>query len=333
MARPVSNAPGDASTDRWGPLRAAGRSAGVLIPVVFIASFITFLLGSATGQDPASNVLGEVARPEDIERMRGVFGLDRPLLERYFDWLWNALHGDLGVSWFSNIPVTESLFQRLPVTLSVAALALLISVVVGGALGITAALRQGRFADRAITIVSSVFATIPGFVASIGLVLVFAVLIPVFPSGGYVPARVDVGLWLSSITLPAVALSLDTTADIARQLRTGLVDALGENYVIGARMRGLPRWRVVAVHALRNGAGPAVAQVGMHVPRLLGGAVITEAVFALPGLGMLTREAALRGDVPVVQGTLLLSILVVVASSAVINGLLYAMRPTTRRVT
>ena len=327
----MSAPPVGETTGRRSALRAAGRSAGVLLPVVLIASFLTFLLGAATGQDPAANVLGEVARPEDIERMQAVFGLDRPILVRYVDWLSHAAHGDLGVSWFSNIPVTESLFQRLPVTLSVAALALLISVVVGGTLGITAALRQGRLADRLITIVSAVFATIPGFVASIGLVLAFAVLVPVFPSGGYVPPGVDVGLWLSSITLPAIALSLDTTADIARQLRTGLVDALGENYVIGARMRGLPQWRVVTVHALRNGAGPAVAQVGTHIPRLLGGAVITEAVFALPGLGMLTREAALRGDVPVVQGTLLLSILVVVASSAAINALLYVLRPTARR--
>ncbi len=312
-------------------VRAVGRTLGVLLPVVFITSFLTFLLGNFTGQDPAAAVLGDNARPEDVARMRGVFGLDRPFFVRYFDWLWNALHGDLGSSWFTHIPVTDSIAQRLPVSLSIAGLSLLLALLLGTTLGILAALSNGGPLDRAITLLASVLSTIPGFVAAIGLVVFLSVVFPVFPSGGYVAPTDDFGLWLKCLTLPAIALSLDTGADIARQLRTGLVTALNENYVVGATMRGLSRRRIVAVHALRNGAGPAVALLGVHLPKLIGASIIVETVFVLPGLGSLTKDAALRGDVPVVQGTLLVMVVVVVASSVIFNALLYVLRPTAKR--
>ncbi len=311
--------------------RAIGRGIGALLPVVLITTFLTFLLGSLTGQDPASMVLGDNARPEDIERMGAVFGLDRPFVVRYLDWLWDALRGDLGSSWFTHIPVADSVAQRLPVSLSLAVFALLIGTLVGATLGIVAALSNGGLLDRAITIVSSVLSTIPGFVAAIGLIVLFSVTFEVFPSGGYVAPSDDLWLWVKCLTLPAIALSLDTASDLARQLRTGLVTALDENYVVGATMRGFTRRRIVVVHGLRNGAGPAVASLGMHVPKLIGGAVIVETVFMLPGLGSLTKEAALQGDVPVVQGTLLLTVLLVVVSSVLFNALLYVLRPAARR--
>lgn len=307
------------------------RAVAVLLPVLLVATFVTFLLGSVTGQDPASMVLGDDARPEDIERMRAYFGLDQPVLVRYGQWLLAAFQGDLGVSWFTRIPVWDSILSRLPVSFAVALFALLIGTVVGIALGLLAALNQGSWIDRAVTFLASVFATIPGFVAAVALVVGLSVLLPIFPSGGYVAPEVDAGRWLASITLPAVALSLDPASDIARQLRTGLVGALGENYVVGATVRGFRRSRVVLVHALRNGAGPALAVLGMHVPRLIGGAVIVETVFALPGLGLLTMKAAMQGDVPVVQGALFVSIVLVVLSSAVVNVLLVTLRPQARR--
>ena len=310
---------------------AVGRGIAVLLPVLLITTFLTFLLGSITGQDPAASVLGDNARPEDVARMRSLFGLDRPLLVRYVDWVWDALHGDLGSSWVTHIPVADSVAQRLPVSLSVAGFALLLGTVVGAVLGIVAALSNGGFLDRAITLLASVLSTIPGFVAAIGLIVLFSVVIPIFPSGGYVAPSDDVWLWIKCLTLPAIALSLDTSADLARQLRTGLAGALQENYVVGATMRGFTRRRIVTVHALRNGAGPAVALLGMHVPKLVGGAIIVETVFMLPGLGSLTKEAALRGDVPVVQGTLLVTVVLVVASSVLFNALLYVLRPTARR--
>jgi peptide/nickel transport system permease protein len=311
--------------------RALGRGLAALVPVVLIATFLTFLLGSLTGQDPAANVLGDNARPEDVERIRAGFGLDRPFLVRYLDWLWDALHGDFGTSWYTHIPVRDSLVQRLPVSLSIAGFALALALVIGTTLGIVAALNRGGLVDRAITFVCAVFATIPGFAAAIGLVVILSVTFPVFPSGGYVSPSQDLWMWAKCLTLPAIALSLDAASDLARQLRTGLAASLGENYVVGATMRGFSRRRIVFVHALRNGAGPAVAAVGLHVPRLIGGAIVTETVFVMPGLGTLTRDAALRGDVPVVQGTLLLTIVIVVGTSLLFNALLYVLRPAARR--
>lgn len=307
------------------------RALAVLLPVLIVASLGVFLLGSLTGQDPASMVLGDAARPEDVARMREFFGLDRPPLIRYADWLISALRGDLGFSWFTRIPVLDSIATRLPVSLSVAAYALLIGIVTGTSLGILAAVNHGGWIDRSVTALASFFSTIPGFVAAVALVVGLSVVIPIFPSGGYVPPEQGVGLWLRSITLPAIALSINPAAGIARQLRTGLVGTLQENYIVGATVRGLSRRRVVFVHALRNAAGPALALVGTYVPWLIGEAVIVETVFALPGLGTLTTDAALQGDVPVVQGALFVSILIVVASSAIVNVLLVALRPTARR--
>jgi peptide/nickel transport system permease protein len=310
---------------------ALGRALLIAVPVLLVSTFITFMLGGLTEQDPASVVLGDSATPEDVARMREVFGLNEPLLTRYALWLWNAVQGDLGASWFTKIPVAQSIAERLPVSLSVAAGALLIAVVLGGVFGVLAAVRQGGWLDRAVTVVTSVLATVPGFVAAIALITVFSLLVPVLPSGGWAPPSEGLLVWASFLVLPCVALSLDSAADVARQLRTGLAETLHENYIVGAKVRGLPGWRVILVHALRNGAGPAVAVLGMHVPRLIGGAVITETVFALPGVGELTKTAALAGDVPVVQGALLVTIAVVLVSSALVNVLLVKLRPAARR--
>ena len=334
-ARPVLRTPPPAVARAARTLGVLGlglaRAVAVVLPVLLIATFVIFLLGSLTGQDPAANVLGDQATPEDIARMRTFFGLDQPLFVRYLDWLLHAFQGDLGFSWYTRIPVMDSIAARLPVSLSVAFLALLIGAVLGFALGIGAALNNGGWLDRTVTVIASLLATIPGFVAAVALIVAFSVLLPILPSGGYVTPEQDVGLWLRSIILPALALSLDPASDLARQVRTGLVGTLQENYIVGATVRGFRRSRVVRVHALRNGIGPAVALLGMHVPRLIGGAVIVETIFVLPGLGTLTTQAALQGDVPVVQGALFVSILVVVASSAIVNVVLTALSPAARR--
>ena len=241
--------------------RAIGRGIAVLLPVLLITTFITFLLGTVTGQDPAASVLGDNARPEDVARMRGVFGLDRPFIVRYWDWLWDCLHGDLGSSWFTHIPVADSVMQRLPVSLSIAFFALLLATFFGTTLGILAALSNGGIVDRAITLLASVLSTIPGFVAAIGLIVILSVTFPVFPSGGYVPPSDDPWMWIKCLTLPAIALSLDTAADLSRQLRTGLSTSLQENYVVGATMRGLQlppdRRRARAAQRGRAGRGDA----------------------------------------------------------------------------
>jgi peptide/nickel transport system permease protein len=312
-------------------LRAAVRAIGVTVPVLFITSFVTFLLGYFAEQKPAELLLGESATIEDVARLNRDLGLDQPVLIQYGRWVVNALHGDLGTSYFTGIPVIDSIQQRFPVSMSIALFALIIAIVLGFAAGTLAAVKQGSVIDRVITLASSTISTLPPFVLAIGLIVVFGVLFPILPTGGYVDPTFSVPLWLKSLILPAVALSLDAASDVARQLRTGLVGTLNENYIVGARLRGLSGGRILAVHALRNGAGPAVATLGLQIPRLIGGAVIAEAIFSLPGLGQLARDGAMRGDVPVVIGTLMVTVVIVLVSSFIVNVVLAALRPEVRR--
>ena len=308
-----------------------GRTLLIVVPVFVLATLVTFLLGAASGLSPAGLMLGDAATAEDVARVNAQFGLDQPVVVQYLDWFAGLLRGDLGTSWFNGLPVAELIAQRLGISLSVAGLALILGVTGGVALGVLAAANRGGWIDRGVTALASVLSTIPAFVVGVGLILVFCVLLRWFPSSGYVDPTVDVGRWLSLITLPAISLSLDTAADLARQLRTGLVGAYEENYVTGAVVRGLSPRRILFVHVLRNGAGPAVAVLGMHVPRLIGGAVITESIFAMPGFGRFTAESALRGDVPVVQGTLVVAVVLVLACSLLVNGLLVRLRPGAER--
>lgn len=299
--------------------RSALGVAAQAVVVLLLASFLTFALGAASGSNPAAVALGDQATPEDVARLNHEFGLDQPFLVRYLDWLLAALRGDLGTSWFSGIPVSQSIATALPVSLSIALGATIVAIVLGGTSGILAAVFRGSLLDRAVTAVNAALATIPAFVAGIALILLFAFTFPIFPVGGYVPPTISVGAWLWCLVLPSLSLSLDAAADLSRQLRTSLVGALAQNYVVGATVHGIGSSRIVWGHALPNALGPAIATLGLHIPRLVGGAVITEAVFGMPGLGQLARQSAVSGDVPVVQGVLLVSVVFVVATGVIVN--------------
>ncbi|WP_018637310.1 ABC transporter permease [Parafrankia elaeagni] len=314
-----------------GLARGLGRVLGVGVPVALVATFITYGLSALTDTNPAATVLGDLATPQDIERMNHQFGLDKPFLAQYFGWLGNALTGDLGYSYFTTLPVAESVGRALPVDLSITLVAVVVAILVGGTAGIAAALNNGGRLDRAVTAVCSAASTIPPFVLGIGLIILFSVTLPVLPSGGYVPFSEDPGQWVRFIILPGLALSLELTAEITRQLRTSLVGAMRENYVVGATVRGLSVRRVVFGHALRNAVGPALTVIGLYAPRLIGGAVVAEAVFNLPGLGHLALQAADRGDIPVIQGVLVTSIALVLVCNAVVNAALVRLRPAAER--
>ncbi|MER5182491.1 ABC transporter permease [Streptomyces sp. NPDC002896] len=311
--------------------RPLGRVLVVTATVFILASLLTFALGALSDANPAAAVLGDLATPADIARMEAQFGLDRPLYVQYVTWLGSALSGDLGVSWFTSVPVADSIAQALPVDLSIAGLALLLAVVMGGSAGIAAALHSGGRIDRAVTLVCSVLSTLPPFLIGIVLIVVFAVQFGALPTGGYEPLNAGAGQWLRYAILPAFALSLDAAASIARQLRTSLVGALRENYVIGAEMRGFSARRVLFGHVLRNAAGPALTVLGMSVPVILGGAVVTEKIFNLPGIAQLSLQAAERHDIPVVQGTLLVTVAVVLVANIAVNAGLAALNPAARR--
>jgi peptide/nickel transport system permease protein len=297
-----------------------GGGLAVLVPIVFLSTFIAFCLGALSNSNPAATILGQdAATPAAVARLDNYLGLNRPLLVQYWNWLVQAVHGNLGRSYFTQIPVSQSIAQRLPVDLSIAILALILAVLIGGTAGIVAAIRRGGWLDRGITAVCSAVSTLPAFVVGIILVVLFAVTVRVFPANGYVGPSAGLGAWLSHIFLPSLALSLAVSADVARQLRTSLVQALEQNYIVGARVRGLPYRRILFRHALRNAAGPALVVLGNDFPQMLAGAVAAEVVFSLPGLGQLLLESAQTRDIPVVQGLLLVVSTFVIVVNLVVN--------------
>lgn len=312
-------------------VRFLGSTLAIAVPVFLVATLITFLLGVVSGLDPAAGIAGDAASPETIARIRTDLGLDQPIVVQYLQWMGRLLHGDLGTSWFNGVPATELIFQRLPISLSIAGMALLVGLVFGTGLGLVAGVRNGGRLDRAITLFAAIVSSLPPFVVAFLLILVFSLWLGWLPSSGYVPFSEDPAGWLAAIGIPAVALSIDVVADLARQLRTGLVRALSENYVTGAVVRGLSRRRILFVHVLRNAAGPALTVVALRVPMLIGGAVVTEAIFNMPGMGKLAADSALRGDVPVVQGTLVVSIVLILACNLCVNVLLGVLQPAARR--
>jgi peptide/nickel transport system permease protein len=227
--------------------------------------------------------------------------------------------------------VSQLIGDGLAVSLSVATLALALGVVFGFGFGTLAALRRTTWIDRAITGAMTVISVMPPFVVGIALVGVFAVGLHWFPASGYVPASEGVGPWLSHLLLPALALSFDAVSDVARQLRAGLIAAYRENYVVGAVVRGLGARRIFFRHVLRNGAGPALAVLGLKFPALIGGSVVTEWIFGLQGFGRFANDSAQAGDVPSVQGVLVVSIVLVVTFNLVVNVVLGRVNPASQR--
>jgi peptide/nickel transport system permease protein len=312
-------------------LVAVGRSVAIFVPVFFVATFVTFALRAMSGLSPARLQLGEDATPEAIRNIETAWGLDRPFLVQYWDWFTGVLHGQLGTSWVNGADIATLIGLGLGVSLSVAVLALVIGVVLGFALGTIAALRRATWVDRAITGFVTVVSVMPAFVVGIVLVAVFAVGLDLLPSAGYVPAAAGIGPWLAHIILPALALSFDVVADVARQLRSGLVSAYRENYVIGAVVRGLSPRRIFFGHVLRNGMGPALATLGLKFPALVGASVVTEWIFGLQGFGRFANDSAQTGDVPAVQGVLVVSIALVVTFNLLVNIVLGRVTPAAQR--
>jgi peptide/nickel transport system permease protein len=297
-----------------------GGGLAVLVPIVFLSSFITYCLGALSNSNPAATILGQdAATPAAVARLDKYLGLDHPLLVQYWNWLVQAVHGNLGRSYFTQIPVSQSISQRLPVDLSIAIGAVILAVIIGGTAGTAAAIRRGGWFDRGVTAMCSVVSTLPAFVVGIILVVILAVSVHAFPANGYVGPSSGLGDWLSHIILPSLALSLQVAADIARQLRTCMVQVLEQNYITGAKVRGLPYRRILVRHALRNATGPALVTLGYDFPQMLAGAVAAEAVFSLPGVGQLLLSSAETRDIPVVQGLLLVISAFVIVVNLVIN--------------
>ena len=282
-------------------------------------SLVVFLFDALIPGDPAQVLAGESATLADIERTREQLGLNRPLADRYLDWAGRAVRGDLGRSLYSSQLVGQEIAARLPVTLSMMGLALLISVIVGIGAGVVAALHRGRWADRAIVLAASLGVAMPNFWVGLMLVLLLAIALPWLPATGYVPLTESLSGWLRHLTLPSLALALAPAAEITRQVRGSVTGFMSRDFVRTATAKGLPRWLVIGKHVLKN-TGVTVATVtGIQVSVLLGGSVVIEQVFGLPGIGGLVLEAVIARDLPVVQGIVLVTTLMVLATSLLVE--------------
>jgi peptide/nickel transport system permease protein len=276
------------------------------IPVMAIVALFVFSLLYLAPGDPAAIIAGDQASPADVERIRAGLGLDRPFLIRFGEWFWNVLNGDLGVSIFTNLPVTKMIAQRLEPTMSLMVLTLILSVSVAVPMGVLAAWKQGSWIDRLVMALAVFGFSVPVFVVGYLLAYVFALQLEWFPVQGYTPIANGVGPWLGNLALPAVALGGVYIALIARITRATMLEVLSQDYIRTAKAKGVGSRTVLFLHALKNAAVPIVTVVGIGVALLIGGAVVTESVFAIPGLGRLTVDAILRRDYPVIQGVVLL---------------------------
>ena len=276
------------------------------IPVLLIVAVVTFSLVHLTPGDPASLMAGDQALPEDIERIKEKLGLNRPLYEQMGIYFWDILRGDFGESVFTKFPVTTLIGQRLEPTISIAIFSQLVAIIIAVPAGILAAWKANTWIDRALMVFAVAGLAIPSFWLGANLIWVFAVNLGWFPALGYVSISEGVIPWLRSITLPSIAIGFISAALIARMTRASMLEVLREDYIRTARAKGLGDYKVLIAHAFKNASIPVVTIIGIGLAGLVSGLVVTEAVFAIPGVGRLIVDAVLRRDYPVIQGVVLM---------------------------
>ena len=276
------------------------------IPVMLVVAFFVFSLLYLAPGDPAAIIAGDQATPADVDRIRASLGLDRPFLVRFGEWLWQIMHGDLGTSIFTNLPVSHMIAQRIEPTLSLMVLTIVFSIVVAIPLGVIAAWKHGTWIDRAVMMLAVFGFSTPVFVMGYLLAYLFALRLDWLPVQGFTSISVGLVPFLRNLVLPVIALGLIYVALLARITRATMLEVLSQDYVRTAKAKGVGQRAILFVHALKNAAVPIVTVIGSGVALLIGGAVVTESVFAIPGLGRLTVDAILRRDYPVIQGVVLL---------------------------
>ena len=276
------------------------------IPVMFFVALFVFSLLNLVPGDPAALLAGDSATPDDILRIRTTLGLDQPFLSRFGHWLWGVLHGDLGTSLFTGQAVTHMIGQRLAATFTLMVMTMVVSVLIAIPAGAWAAWRHNRWNDRLVMVCAVFTFSLPSFVVGYLLAYVFGVKLRWLPVQGYIPF--DQGIWASihSLILPSLALGSVYIGLITRFTRSTMIETLSQDYIRTARSKGVSNRRILFRHALKNAAVPIVTVVGSGVALLIGGTVVTETVFAIPGLGTLTVDSILRRDYPIIQGVILL---------------------------
>jgi peptide/nickel transport system permease protein len=276
------------------------------IPVLLLVAVLAFVLMHMLPGDPAVVIAGPDATAEAVDRLRQQLGLNRPIWEQLVSWLGNLVRGDFGQSLMLNQGVFSAVLDRLPVTLSLALLAFIITIPVGVALGVTAAYYRNTWVDSVVMGVALVGVSIPSFWIAIIAVIVFSVELRWLPSSGYTPLSEGFTPWLRSILQPAVILALFQIGYLARMTRSSMLDVLDQDYIRTARAKGMNEWTTVSKHAFRNSLMSVVTVSGIILSLLIGGSVVIEQVFALPGIGRLVVQGIMARDYPLIQGTMLL---------------------------
>ena len=308
------------------------RRLALTVPILLGTSIIVFLILRLVPGDPAASILGSNATEEAIIKVRTELGLDQPLWQQFVSWLGGVLRGDFGRDYITNQAITEELAVRLPITIELASIAFLFALVTAIPLGVVAAVREGGWADRVVRAVAVLFIAVPDFVFGILGILLFALALSLVPSSGYTPIEDGLLENLRSLAIPAVALSLGLGGVLARVTRSAMLDVLGSDYVRFAKASGFGTGAIVFRYALRNASIPIVTVIGLQVGYILGGTVVVEQLFSLPGLGQLIVEAMLARNYPVLQACILVFVVAFILAN-LITDLLYAvLNPRLRKV-
>lgn len=295
-------------------LKRLSSGVGLILTLIVLTYFLLQFGNSGIAQ----RIAGQSASPEAVAQVEARLGLDLPVLEQFGNWVTQAAQGNLGRSWFSGQLVVEAVATRISVTVSLAVGSVLLTALIAIALGAIAATRRG-WIDRVVQVLAVLGQAIPGFLIALVLVLVFAISLGWFPATGYTrPGDSPIG-WLQSIALPVIALTVGSIGGVAQQVRGAMIDALDRDYIRTLRSRGLPPRRVIYRHALRNAAGPALSILGLQFIILLGGAVIVEQLFSIPGLGPISLSSTSQGDIPLVMGIVIITGVIVITVNTIVD--------------
>lgn len=307
----------------------ARRLASGVVLLFGISLLAYVLLNLAAGGNTARIILGEAATPEQIAQTERELGLDQPVLVQYWNWLLHALQGDLGRSYFTPQSVTQAVTDALPVSLSVLVPVVVISGVAAFALGLLCAVRRG-WLDRAVQVISTVVDAVPNFLVGLFLATLLGVQLALFPAVGYVSPGQSVLAWMATLVLPVTALALGAIAGIAQQVRSAAIGVLRQDYVRTLRSRGLSQRRIVLTSVLRNSSTTGLTMLGLQFVGLLGGSVVIEQVFALPGLGTLAVTNTAKGDLPLVMGVVVAAVAIVIAVNLLVDLVVAWLNPKAR---
>ena len=300
------------------------------IPVMAGVALFVFLMLRLSPGDPAAVIAGDYASPEDIAKIRTQLGLDQPIIVQFSTWVWSLMQGNLGISIFSNLPVTKLIAQRLEPTLMLSLTTLIFAVVVAVPMGAIAAWKAGTWVDRLIMVFAVFGFSVPVFVLGYMMIFSFSMELGILPVQGYKSPFDDFWQFVRHITLPTITLSVIYIALIARITRASMLEVLEEDYIRTARAKGQTESRVLISHALKNASIPIVTIIGIGIALLIGGVVVTESVYNIPGLGRLVVDAILKRDYPIIQGLILMFSFVYIIINLVIDILYTILDPRIR---